>query len=90
MESLEGVNEDAINIVFTTIQGLHSRLNMPRENSLTYEDFEEKKIVLISDEAHHINAETKKGKVNKEEQEGLLSWERTVKKYLSRIGIIIY
>ena len=36
-----------INIVFTTIQGLHTRLNYPKENALTYEDFNEKEIVLI-------------------------------------------
>ena len=35
-------------------------LNVPRENSLTYDDFEDQKIVLISDEAHHINADTKR------------------------------
>ena len=67
VENFQGVNNEDINIVFSTIQGLHTRLNTPRENSITYEDFEEKKIVLISDEAHHINAETKKGKLNKSE-----------------------
>ena len=45
-----------INVVFSTVQGLHSRMNTPRENVLTYEDFEDRKIVLISDEAHHIDA----------------------------------
>jgi type III restriction enzyme len=28
-----------INILFTTIQGLHTRLNNPKENAITYEDF---------------------------------------------------
>ncbi len=74
---------DDINIVFTTIQGLHSKLNYPSENSITYEDFEDKKIVLISDEAHHINAETKKGQLNKEETESIESWEKTVKNIFS-------
>ncbi|WP_113675269.1 DEAD/DEAH box helicase family protein [Vallitalea guaymasensis] len=32
--------EDAINILFITIQGLHSRLYLPRENSITFEDFQ--------------------------------------------------
>jgi type III restriction enzyme len=53
----------AINIVFSTIQGLHSRLNSPQENSVTYDDFSGRKIVLISDEAHHINVDTKSGKL---------------------------
>ena len=52
---------DRLDMVFSTIQGLHMSLNNPRENSITYEDFEDKRVVLISDEAHHINAETKRG-----------------------------
>src|SRR6185437_13256426 len=72
---------DNINICFETIQGLHSRLTTPRENSLTYEDFREQKIVLISDEAHHINVETKSGlQLSKEERETINSWENTVNK----------
>ena len=59
---------------------MHTKLNTPRENSITYEDFEDKKIVLISDEAHHINVETKKGKLSKSEKEVLISWESTVTK----------
>lgn len=77
VENFEGVNDKDINIVFTTIQGLHTKLNSPSENSITYEDFENKKIILISDEAHHINALTK-SKLTKEEVEGLHSWEGTV------------
>lgn len=81
VDSFEGVNEDDINIVFTTIHGLHSDLNHPKENSLTYEDFEDQKIVLISDEAHHINADTKNSKkLTKGEKENKLSWEKTVSK----------
>jgi len=80
VDNFEAVNSDDINIVFTTIQGLHARLNTPRENSLTYEDFESQKIVLLSDEAHHINAETKKGKLKVSEVEAVTSWEQTVTK----------
>jgi type III restriction enzyme len=80
VDNFETANQEDINIVFTTIQGLHSRLNKPKENALTYEDFEDKKIVLLSDEAHHINAETKKGKKTKDEVESILSWEGTVNK----------
>ncbi len=78
VENFQAANGEDINIVFSTIQGLHSRLNTPRENSITYDDFQDKKIALISDEAHHINVDTKKGKLNKEEQEEMDSWERTV------------
>jgi type III restriction enzyme len=78
VDNFQAGNKDEISIVFSTIQGLHSRLNAPKENSLTYDDFSDKKIVLISDEAHHINVDTKKGKLSKEEQEEAVSWENTV------------
>jgi len=61
VDNFQSSNGDDINIVFSTIQGLHITLNTPRENGLTYDDFENQKIVLISDEAHHINVSTKKG-----------------------------
>jgi len=77
--NFQAANQDNINIVFSTIQGLHSHLNTPGEDSVTYDDFEDKKVCLISDEAHHINAETKKGKdISREEQEEIVSWESTV------------
>ncbi len=79
VDNFQATNPQDINILFSTIQGLHSSLNTPRENALTYEDFEDKKIVLISDEAHHINAFTKsKSKRSKEETENINTWEATV------------
>lgn len=60
VQNFEAVSPEDINILFTTIQGLHARLNYPRENALTYEDFSDKEIVLISDEAHHLQVLTKK------------------------------
>jgi len=77
VSEFQSVNSDDINIVFTTIQGLHSTLNNPGENSLTYDDFKNSKVVLLSDEAHHINAVTK-AKLSKEEEENKNSWEYTV------------
>lgn len=74
-------NPNDINIVFSTIQGLHMALNTPSENSVTYDDFENQNIVLISDEAHHINADTKKGKdTSNEELFESVSWESTVER----------
>lgn len=77
VDNFDEAVDGAINIHFTTIQGLHSRLLNPRENAVTYEDFEARQIVLISDEAHHLNAETK-AKLGKEEEEEKVSWESTV------------
>lgn len=62
VDNFQDSDPDSINFCLTTIQGLHDSLNNPQENSLTYEDFAEHRIALISDEAHHINASTKKGK----------------------------
>ncbi|MEO6135179.1 MAG: DEAD/DEAH box helicase family protein, partial [Ginsengibacter sp.] len=82
--NFQSYDREAINIVFTTIQALHSRMNSPKENAITFEDFENEKLVLISDEAHHINAETKKGnEISAEEKEQLVSWERTVDSILN-------
>jgi len=80
VENFQAANQDDINIVFSTIQGLHISLNTPCENSLTYDDFEDQKVVLISDEAHHINAVTKKGQPTQDEMFEVMSWEGTVER----------
>jgi type III restriction enzyme len=74
VENFEGVNANDINICFTTIQKLHSDLTTEKENSITYEDFRKHKVVLIADEAHHMNVQTKS------EIEMFESWENTVQK----------
>lgn len=66
----------AINICFTTTQGLHSDMWSVKENSLSVDDFANQKVVLISDEAHHLNADTKK--MSKDEEESYKSWKYTV------------
>jgi len=76
VENFEAANPQNINIVFTTIQGLHENLNSPKENTITFEDFEDKEIVLISDEAHHLQVAT----TGKKEKEIENNWENTVKK----------
>lgn len=62
MDNFQGVADDCINLCLTTTQGLHASLNNPKENGITYDDFVGCKIVLISDDAHHTNTATKKGK----------------------------
>lgn len=68
-------NED-IEILFTTIQKLHLDLFEAKENSLTYDDFENNRIVFISDESHHVNSLTKK--TTKNEEESNRKWEYSV------------
>jgi len=70
-DTFESFDDKNINIKFTTIQQLHIDLNSTKENSVTYEDFKEKKIVLIADEAHHLTAGTRAGNL-------FGSWEGTV------------
>lgn len=62
VENFQGASTDGINLCLTTIQSLHSALNSNKENALTYDDFSDAPVVLISDEAHHMNGATKKGK----------------------------
>ena len=72
-----------IYLKLTTIQKLHLDLTEPRENSLTFEGLEELEIVLLADEAHHINAWTRrdKRKLDTKEQEER-TWENTVNRLL--------
>lgn len=76
------VLDDDIEILFTTTQKLHMDLFEAKENSLTYDDFENNKVVFISDESHHINSLTKKP--TKDEEEAAKSWEYSVTNALSR------
>ena len=77
VDNFEGVNENDINIRFTTIQKLHSDLTTEKENALTFDDFQQKKIVLLSDEAHHMNVSTR---AQQELDVGKPTWENTVEK----------
>ena len=65
--------DDSINIVFTTIQKLHQDLNTPRENRLSYEQFKDISVVMLADEAHHLNAG-----LSKLEKDDNTSWTSTV------------
>lgn len=74
---------NTIYLKLTTIQKLHLDLTEPTENSLTFEGLEEIELVLLADEAHHINAWTRrdKRKLNTKEQEER-TWENTVNRLL--------
>ncbi len=80
VDSFQGANPDAINICFTTTQGLHTDLWFPKENAPSFDDFSDGKTVLIADEAHHLNVETRKGKPNTAEESLRQSWETTVRR----------
>lgn len=73
VDNFDGVNDKDINICFTTIQKLHSDLYNEKENSITIEDFKNKKIVFISDEAHHGQVQTRGGQLFEKP-----NWENSV------------
>lgn len=79
VENFQNADAAAINICFDTTQGLHTKIFFPRENAVTFSDFENK-IVLISDESHHLNVDTRRGKLD----ENSLTWENTIKTIFSQ------
>lgn len=76
VENFDAVNENDINICFTSIHQLHTDMTAEKENALTLENFADKKIVLLSDEAHHMNVSTR----SRYQPELLGSWENTVER----------
>ena len=76
VDNFDSVHENHINICFTTIQQLHTDMTTEKENALTYESFADKKIVLLADEAHHMNVSTR----SQSQLELFESWENTVER----------
>ena len=82
VNNFQSTDPDAINICFSTTQGLHTDMWVTKENGISFDDFADVKTVLISDEAHHLNASTKK--LSKDEEDNYHSWEQTVKSIFDR------
>ncbi|WP_208391029.1 DEAD/DEAH box helicase family protein [Helicobacter pylori] len=81
IKSINNLNEShngAINIYFSTIQGLFSLFTKAKENAITLEDLKDQKLVFLADEAHHLNTETKK-KLSDAEFSEKRNWESVVK-----------
>ncbi|WQW05814.1 DEAD/DEAH box helicase family protein [Helicobacter pylori] len=81
IKSINNLNEShngAINIYFSTIQGLFSLFTKAKENAISIEDLKDQKLVFLADEAHHLNTETKK-KLNDSEASEKRNWESVVK-----------
>ncbi|WP_338034386.1 DEAD/DEAH box helicase family protein [Helicobacter pylori] len=86
IKSINNLNEshnNAINIYFSTIQGLFSLFTRAKENAITLEDLKDQKLVFLADEAHHLNTETKK-KLNDSEASEKRNWESVVKLVLKQ------
>ncbi len=86
IKSINNLNESqtsAINIYFSTIQGLFSLFTKAKENAISIEDLKDQKLVFLADEAHHLNTETKK-KLNDAESSEKHNWESVVKLVLEQ------
>lgn len=77
-------NKNTIYLKLSTIHKIHDELNKPKENSITFEELSEQEVVLLGDEAHHFNAETKaKGKAKNTQEHEELTWEKTIDSILA-------
>lgn len=76
------VNQETntVYLKLTTVQSLSNELNDPQENSLTFDDLKKHKIIILADEAHHFNADTKKKKREENSWEYLLDRVRNANK----------
>ncbi len=88
---------DDVQIKFTSIHKLHNAVYLAKENSVTLEDLQKKDLVMIGDEAHHLNASTMRNgqtemdipselKENASEKDIEKSWENTVLNKILRKG----
>ncbi len=59
-------NPQGIEIKFTTIHKLYNDIHLQKENQTTLEDLHKKNIVMLADEAHHFNADTKRKDIQQE------------------------
>ena len=82
VDNFQYAESDAINICFATTQGLHMDMWLTRENGMSFDDFDDQRVVLISDEAHHLNVDTRR--MSAEEETSYHSWEQTVKNIFGR------
>lgn len=76
VDSVHDAGRNAINFMFFSTSLLYNRLKEVRENGLTAEDFSSNNIVVIADEAHRLNVDTRSK--NKKDIEEILNWETAV------------
>ena len=76
VDNLYDAGRNAINFLFFSTSMLYNRLKEDRENGLTAEDFINNEVVIIADEAHRLNVDTRSKK--KKDQEEILNWETAV------------
>ena len=67
-----------IEIIFTTTHQIHLDFYSIKENKASELEYKNDKMVMISDECHHLNSLTKKGQSTKSGKEENSSWENTI------------
>ena len=68
---------DRMEIILSTVQKLHLDLCKPKENSLSEEELRDQKMVILADEAHHLQVISKSKTIENE------AWEGTINRILS-------
>lgn len=78
IERYEDTKKDGINFMFFSTSLLYTRLISPKENAITADDFANNLTVIIADEAHRLNVDTRKKTEVKDEN----NWEKAVQSVL--------
>ena len=73
----QGSSGQNMEIVLSTVQKLHLDLSSPREDSLSEEGLRDEQMIILADEAHHLQAISKSKKSAQEE-----AWENTINRIL--------
>ena len=79
VDSFENANDSDINMMFLTTQLFFRRVNYAAENVLQKHDFLNNKTVIIADEAHRLNVDTRK----KSDVDEKNNWEKSVNEVLN-------
>lgn len=78
VERFNDAKKDGINFLFFTTALLYNRITATKENSINRDDFANNLTVIIADEAHRLNVDTKK----KTEVADENNWEKAVQSVL--------
>lgn len=76
IHNLTDSDRNGINFLFFSTSLLYNRLIEEKENGITAKDFVDNKLVLIADEAHRLNVDTRSKK--KSDIEEIKNWETAV------------
>lgn len=79
IERFDDGKKDGINFMFFSTQMLYERINNDKENSISRDDFIQNNTIIIADEAHRLNVDTRK----KSERDDENNWEKSVQSVLN-------